>query len=76
MLKHWLLQFALASQELPQAVAYFMDWLSNNLPSWGVYIANIAGRLLTLDNKKSWGVRPAGVTETRDWRNLEMTALC
>jgi hypothetical protein len=65
-LKQWLLRFSPASRELRQAVADFMDWLSNASPLWAAYRAIMDGRLLALN--KSPGIRPVGIGET--WRQL------
>jgi hypothetical protein len=34
LLMHWLLHFGPASRELQQAVADFVDWMSNGFPPW------------------------------------------
>jgi hypothetical protein len=36
-LKHWLLRFGVASLKLREALADFMDWLSNGFPPWAGY---------------------------------------
>jgi hypothetical protein len=48
-LKHWLLQFGTASQNLRQAMALFTEWMSNTLPLWAAYQALMAGHLVELD---------------------------
>ena len=43
-LKHWLLGFGRASQELRIAVADFVDWMANGFPPWAAYRALRADR--------------------------------
>jgi hypothetical protein len=61
MLKHWLLRHGAHSECLWEAMANWVDWLSNGLPPYAAYRAVNMVRAVALD--KSPGVRPLGVGE-------------
>jgi hypothetical protein len=67
MLKHWLLWYGAHSKHLWEAMATWVNWLSNGLPPYTAYRAVNTVCAITLD--KSPGVRPLGVGEVwmRHW---------
>jgi hypothetical protein len=66
MLKHWLLQYGAQSEHLWEAMATWVDWLSNGLPPYAAYQAVNMVHAIALD--KSPGVWPLGVGEV--WMRL------
>ena len=65
-LKHWLLRYGAHSEKLREAMAEWVDWLSNGLPPYAAYRAVNTVRSVALD--KCPGVRPLGVGEV--WMRL------
>ncbi len=63
MLKNWLLRHGDHSRCLREAMATWVDWLSNELPPYAAYRAVNTVRTIALD--KTPGVRPLGVGESR-----------
>ncbi len=61
MLKHWLLRHGAHFEHLQEAMANWVDWLSNGLPPYAAYRAVNMVRAVALD--KSPGVWPLGVGE-------------
>jgi hypothetical protein len=66
MLKHWLLRYGAHSEHLWEAMATWVDWLSNDLPPYAAYRAVNTVRAFALN--KSPGVRPLRVGEV--WMRL------
>jgi hypothetical protein len=62
MLKNWLLSHGVQSERLHEAMAMWVDWLSNGLPSYAAYHAVNRVRTVALD--KTLGVQPLGVGES------------
>ena len=60
-LKHWLLCYLEASDDLRKIVSSLVGWLENDRPLWVVYCALMVGRLIRID--KQPGVRPIGIIE-------------
>ena len=60
-LKHWLLFYLEASDDLRKIVSSLVGWLENDRPLWVVYCALMVGRLIRID--KQPGVRPIGIIE-------------
>jgi hypothetical protein len=69
MLKHWLLRYGAHSEKLHEAMAEWVDWLSNGSPPYAAYHAVNTVRTVTLE--KCLGVQPLGVGEVwmRLWSN-------
>ena len=66
MLKHWLLRYGAHSELLREAMAQWVDWLSNGSPPYAAYRAANTVRTVALD--KCPGVRPLGIGEV--WMRL------
>ena len=66
MLKNWLLRHGDHSGRLRDAMATWVDWLSNGSPPYAAYRAVNTVRTVALD--KSPGVRPLGIGES--WMRL------
>jgi hypothetical protein len=66
MLKRWLLCHSVHSERLQEAMAYWVDWLSNGLPPYAAYRAVNMVRTAALD--KCPGVRPLRVGQV--WMRL------
>ncbi len=66
MLKNWLLRHGDYSGRLRDAMATWVDWLSNGSPPYAAYHAVNTVRTVALD--KSPGVRPLGIGES--WMRL------
>jgi hypothetical protein len=66
MLKHWLLCHGAHSEKLREAMADWVDWLSNGLPPYAAYRAANMVQTVALD--KCPGVQPLGVDEV--WMRL------
>jgi hypothetical protein len=62
MLKNWLLRHGDHSGRLRNAMATWVDWLSNGSPPYAAYPAVNTVRTVALD--KSPGVRPLGIGES------------
>jgi hypothetical protein len=60
-LKHWLLRYGVHLEHLQEAMANWVNWLSNGLPPYAAYWAVNTVRAIALD--KSPGVQPLGVGE-------------
>ncbi len=66
MLKHWLLRYGVHSEHLREAMADWVDWLSNGLPPYAAYCAVNMVQTIALD--KSPGIWLLGVGEV--WMRL------
>ncbi len=62
MLKNWLLRHGDHSGRLRDAMATWVDWLSNGLPPYAAYHA--VNTVCTIALDKTPGVRPLGVVES------------
>jgi hypothetical protein len=66
MLKHWLLRHGAHSEKLREAMADWVDWLSNGLPPYAAYHA--VNTVCPVALGKCPGIRPLGVGEV--WMRL------
>ncbi len=66
MLKFWLLRYGVQSEPLWEVMAMWVDWLSNDSPSYAAYRAVNRVRTVALD--KTLRVRPLGIEEV--WMRL------
>ena len=65
MLKNWLLRHGVQSERLCEAMAIWVDWLSNGSPSYAAYRAVKMVRTVALD--KTPGVCPLGIGKSWMW---------
>jgi len=60
-LRHWMFCFRVVSENLLNELILWTEWLTNTSPSWSVYCAMMACRLIAID--KQPGVCPVDVGE-------------
>jgi hypothetical protein len=65
MQRNCLLRYSRASGELRQELAAWVEWLSNESPSWAAYRALISQQLVALD--KQPGVQPVAIGKIWQW---------